>query len=203
MRTFLMLCLAALITGCSKGDDPVDDTPKEVEMHFYAYTKLDPTSSNFKASAKFFLFDASNGQQFKEERIEIPSGEYADYSKKKSEMVTLLQSNEYELKDGTRVKPIVINTKYSGDYYISVTPDYKNPDKWDSSISHNTVNIPTGKYFIIALLHGSGGWAYYDKYSGKYIEVRDDMPTSDKTIEITFPHDGKHKGFINWITTNW
>lgn len=198
-----MLCLAALITGCSKGDDPIDETPKEVEMHFYAYTKLDPASSNFKASAKFFLFDANNGQQFKEERIEIPSGEYLDYSNKKSEMVTLLQNNEYELKDGTRIKPLVIKTKYAGDYYISVTPDYKNPDKWDNLISNNTVNIPVGKYYVVALLHGSGGWAYYDKYSGKYIDVREDMPKSDRTVEISFPHDGKHKGFINWVTTNW
>lgn len=198
-----MLCLVALITGCSKGDDPIDDTTKEVEMHFYAYTKYDPASTPSKTSAKFFLFDASNEQQFKEERIEIPSGEYLDYSSRKSEMVTLLQNNEHELKDGTRIKPLVIKTKYTGDYYISVTPDYKNPDKWDNLISYNTVNIPVGKYYVVALLHGSGGWAYYDKYSGKYIDIRENMPNSDKTVEISFPHDGKHKGYIDWVTTNW
>nr|DAF49571.1 MAG TPA: type VI secretion protein [Siphoviridae sp. ct4085] len=203
MRTLLMLCLVALITGCSKDNDSIDETPKDVEMHFYAYTKLDPASPSFKAQAKFFLFDASNGKQFKEERINVPSGEYSDYSNVKSEMVTLLNNNEFELKDGTRIKPIVIQTKNSGEYYISITPDYKDPDKWNSLVSQNKVNIPCGKYYVVALLHGSGGWAYYDKYSGKYIEVTENMPTSDKTVEITFPHDTKHKGFIDWITTNW
>lgn len=197
------LFLVALITGCSKDNDPIDETPKDVEMYFYAYTKLNPASPSFKAQAKFFLFDASNGKQFKEERINVPSGEYSDYSNVKSEIVTLLNNNEFELKDGTRIKPIVIQTKNSGEYYISIMPDYKDPDKWNSLISQNKVNIPCGKYYVVALLHGSGGWAYYDKYSGKYIEVTENMPTSDKTVEITFPHDPKHKGFIDWITTNW
>lgn len=39
MRTLLMLCLVALITGCSKDNDSIDETPKDVEIHFYAYTK--------------------------------------------------------------------------------------------------------------------------------------------------------------------
>ena len=200
-NVLMMLFLMALTAGCSK-DEPVDNTPKEIEMSFYAYKKIEPGSPSFKASAKFFLFDASNGQQFREERIEIPSGDYNDYSSKNSEMITLLKNNEYELKDGTRVKPIVVNMKYNGEYFISIVPSYKNPDEWDSLISHNKVKIPYGKYYIVALLRESG-WAYEGKYSGKYIEVKENMPISDQKIEITFPHDGKHKGFIDWVTANW
>lgn len=198
MRTILMLCLIVLTTGCTKDDNPVDESTKEIAMNFYAYTKYDPAGTSFKAKARFFLFDAANGERFKEERIEIPFGSYSDFSKASSKMITLLKNNQYELENGTRVKPIVID----GDYYISISTDINNQDKW-ASYSQNTVKIPLGKYFVVALIVDPGGLGYYDKYSGKYIEVEEDMAKSDKTIEITFPHDFKHKGFIDWVTINW
>lgn len=200
-KHFLLLVLSiTLFTffSCSKNEEQPEDNL--VIMSFYAYTKYDTSSIPEKTSAKFFLFDASNGQQYKEERINIPTGSYFDYSEANCEMITLLKHNEFELKDGTRVKPIIID----GSYYISIIPDFKKPDTWSHLLSHNTMKIPTGKYYVVALNgNWDSGWADKDKYSGKYITVSNEMVKDDKTISIEFPHDGKHKGYIDWITTNW
>jgi len=193
-----------LFTSCEKNDSSDKKETTNVEMSFYAYTKYTPSSFAHKTSAKFFFFDASEGQKFMEERIEIPSGGYIDYSKANCEMTTLLNNNEFELSDGTRIQPISIKYGSSTHYYISIIPDIQNADDWHSLLSNNIINIPEGEYYIVALLGTWDlGYGYQKKYSGKYVEVKEGMNNDDKTISINFPHDTKHKGFIDWITTNW
>lgn len=69
MRTFLMLCLVALITGCSKDEDPeptatlnvnelvdlVDKTPDEVKANFKSAKLEDENSTLGKVTLKYRL----------------------------------------------------------------------------------------------------------------------------------------------------
>ena len=73
---WLAIPIAWSLLSCSK-DEPQNDGRLEVKL--YAYM-LDEAGRNAKkTSAHFYFFDASDGQQFVEERIDIPSGTEEDY----------------------------------------------------------------------------------------------------------------------------
>lgn len=199
--SFLLAILPMfLFTACSSDDDT---QPTEAEILLYAYSKYSPDSYEKLTYATFFFFDASHGEQFKEETINIPNGDYFEYTRGNCEMTTLLENNEFELVNGTRVKPILIGIGSHKDYSATVIPDISNPEEW-SKISNNKIKVPFGKYYVVVLSKQWGsGYAYGDKYSGKYLEVSADMPISDKRLEITIPHDVERKGYIGWVSTNW
>lgn len=200
---FIMAVMLPLFTfiGCS--DD--ENLPTDIELKLLSYSKYDPSSIPNKYPCTYLFFDANNGEKFKEETIVFEEEDILEYDRSNIQMLDLLRHNEYELEDGTRVKPVLIEIGYGKkDYFAKLSIDPSNEDKW-SSISDNIIKIPTGRYYVVAMTAKSsyGGWAWSDKYSGKYINVSHDMPQSEKTIEITFPHDGLRKGFIDWITTSW
>jgi hypothetical protein len=206
-KLITLTLLATLFVGCSK-DEYVDNTPADVKIEFGAYSRYTPDAKLYKETAKFFFFNASNGQKFKEERISMDIDNtyagYVEYSKVHSEMYNLLKEHhEIELEDGTRVKSLPIKKKYYTGDYILVFVDCDLPNDWDSLLSENRVNIPEGKYYVVCLWDQPSGWGSEEKYSGKYITISKDMPYDDKFIGMEFSYDITKKGFVDWVTPNF
>ena len=124
---WLAIPIALSLLSCSK-DEPQNDGRLEVKL--YAYM-LDEAGRNAKkTSAHFYFFDASDGQQFVEERIDIPSGTEEDYRNANLTVLRmLLRDNEFPLTDGTSVVPLVVdrNEAVEGNKYVLVMPDYRHP----------------------------------------------------------------------------
>lgn len=187
------LC-CCLLTNCGKGEEG----EKVFTVQFYAYWMYIPGSSEpfDPVSARVYFFDAGQGQRYKEERIFVPGGT-KDYDKPEyaSEMVSeLYNNNRLALEDGTLVEALPLNP--TGKYYFYMKPDVERP--WEfATYSETKADIPVGKYYVVMLSTGYG--VSGQKYSGKYIKVKKNMPTDDRILKKIFPEDVQHKGFIDWI----
>ena len=106
---WLAIPIALSLLSCSK-DEPQNDGRLEVKL--YAYM-LDEAGRNAKkTSAHFYFFDASDGQQFVEERIDIPSGTEEDYRNANLTVLRML------LRDNFNVKLCECTTSESAQYLI-------------------------------------------------------------------------------------
>ena len=116
---WLAIPIALSLLSCSK-DEPQNDGRLEVKL--YAYM-LDEAGRNAKkTSAHFYFFDASDGQQFVEERIDIPSGTEEDYRNANLTVLRmLLRDNEFPLTDGTSVVPLVVD-RLQASRYVGPVP---------------------------------------------------------------------------------
>ena len=129
------------------------------------------TECRKKHRLDFYFFDASDGQQFVEERIDIPSGTEEDYRNANLTVLRmLLRDNEFPLTDGTSVVPLVVdrNEAVEGNKYVLVMPDYRHPDTWDPYRSHHSIRVEPGKYYVVALFGDyHDRWPCQQKYTGK------------------------------------
>lgn len=186
-----------LLFGCKKKEDPQPAEPELVQMSFYARTKLlVDDEHSFITGAKFFLFDASNGEKFKKEIVEFPETEWY---KAKSEMAELLRNNsEFAYDDGTKAIPIYIDDIKQS--FIHIFVDSKDKTKWNALFSQNSVNVPEGEYYLVALYDDLPDYGYRDKYTGKYITITKNMDRKEKTISVFFIKDTTRKGYVDWVS---
>lgn len=195
---WLAIPIALSLLSCSK-DGPQNDGRLEVKL--YAYM-LDEAGRNAKkTSAHFYFFDASDGQQFVEERIDIPSGTEEDYRNANLTVLRmLLRDNEFPLTDGTSVVPLVVdrNEAVEGNKYVLVMPDYRHPDTWDPYRSHHSIRVEPGKYYVVALFGDyHDRWPCQQKYTGKYLTVAA-ADTLSRILTVDFPNDPTYKGYFDW-----
>ena len=195
---WLAIPIALSLLSCSK-DEPQNDGRLEVKL--YAYM-LDEAGRNAKkTSAHFYFFDASDGQQFVEERIDIPSGTEEDYRNANLTVLRmLLRDNEFPLTDGTSVVPLVVdrNEAVEGNKYVLVMPDYRHPDTWDPYRSHHSIRVEPGKYYVVALFGDyHDRWPCQQKYTGKYLTVAA-ADTLSRILTVDFPNDPTYKGYYDW-----
>ena len=195
---WLAIPIALSLLSCSK-DEPQNDGRLEVKL--YAYM-LDEAGRNAKkTSAHFYFFDASDGQQFVEERIDIPSGTEEDYRNANLTVLRmLLRDNEFPLTDGTSAVPLVVdrNEFVEGNKYVLVMPDYRHPDTWDPYRSHHSIRVEPGEYYVVALFGDyHHRWPCQQKYTGKYLTVsRADK--ASRILTVDFPNDPTYKGYFDW-----
>lgn len=195
---WLAIPIAWSLLSCSK-DEPQNDGRLEVKL--YAYM-LDEAGQNAKkTSAHFYFFDASDGQQFVEERIDIPSGTEEDY--RNANLIVLrmlLRDNEFPLTDGTSAVPLVVdrNEFVEGNKYVLVMPDYRHPDTWDPYRSHHSIRVEPGEYYVVALFGDyHDRWPCQQKYTGKYLTVTT-TDTLSRILTVDFPNDPTYKGYFDW-----
>lgn len=121
------------------------------------------------------MFDATNGERYKEETVNIQDNQ--DYLTVQSRMSNLLNNNELELNNGVLVKSKMINDSYS----IKLSVDPSNSNKWDPVFGNNKVKIPHGNYYLVCLIGRTNSEGQFQgKYSGKYITVKKNMAIEEK-----------------------
>lgn len=183
MRTLLMLCLVALITGCSdKEDDYSNKSEQELWLNGYTTTSSSVQADKESNIIRFLFFKAGEVANFDGKSFNTGFDSYYEYTQLTEDAVytKLIDEGKLLLKDGSAISPIL--------------------DTQTSSKKTKEIVLPVGKYFVVAFYYERGYRRdFWNKYATKFYEL--ESRYNPQTLTVVIPVDYTKYGCISW--RNW
>lgn len=183
MKTLLMLCLVALITGCSdKEDDNSNKSEQELWLNGYTTTSSSDHADKEANKIRFLFFKADQVINFDGKTLNTGFDSYYEYTKLQEDPIytKLIDEGKLLLKDGSTILPTF--------------------DTQTSTNKTKEVVLPVGKYFVVAFYYERGYRRdFWNKYATKFYEL--ESRYNPQTLTVVIPVDYTQYGCINW--RNW
>nr|DAL48470.1 MAG TPA_asm: PLAT/LH2 and C2-like Ca2+-binding lipoprotein [Caudoviricetes sp.] len=183
MRTLLMLCLVALITGCSgKEDDYSNKSEQELWLNGYTTTSSSVHADKESNIIRFLFFKAGEVTNFDGKSFDTGFDSYYEYTQLTEDAIytKLIDEGKLLLKDGSIISPLL--------------------DIQTSPKKTKEVVLPVGKYFVVAFYYDRGYRRdFWNKYATKFYEL--ESRYNPQALTVVIPVDYTKYGCINW--RNW
>lgn len=183
MRTLLMLCLVALITGCSgKEDDYSNKSEQELWLNGYTTTSSSVHADKESNIIRFLFFKAGEVTNFDGKSFDTGFDSYYEYTQLTEDAIytKLIDEGKLLLKDGSIISPLL--------------------DTQTSPKKTKEVVLPVGKYFVVAFYYERGYRRdFWNKYATKFYEL--ESRYNPQALTVVIPVDYTKYGCISW--RNW